>query len=347
MSKVTVTSPPRPEATRRTTRRRRVSHAIAIELANHHTAAVAAVLGILVVVFAAENSDAFLTWTNLRVVSLAAMATMLLALGLTYLIISGGIDLSVGAVVVFSSVISAKLMSGQADNWGTVLLGLGGAVGAGLGWGLVNGLLVAKGRLSALIVTLGTLGAAQGLAEVISKGQDITGFPDKLTETIGVGQFADIPYVVWITAIVTLVGGVVLAKTRFGAHTYAIGANEEAARRAGIRVERHQIVLYAMTGALAGLTAFLLNAYFGATTIAGHSTDNLQAITAVLLGGASLFGGVGSVLGAAIGVYIPAVLMNGFTIVGLQSFWQQVAVGIVLIGAVALDRLRRQAREAP
>jgi ribose transport system permease protein len=325
-------------------RRRFGMGALALRLAHYHTAAVAIVLLILVVVFSLQNSEAFLTFTNFKVVSLQAMATMLLGVGLTFLIISGGIDLSVGAVVVFSSVISAKVMTGAANTWTSVFLGLAAALGAGLLWGLMNALLVAKGRLNPLIVTLGTLGAANGLAEIITKGTDIGTFPKKLT-SFGVATLAGVPYVLWITLIVTLIGGVVLSKTRFGAHTYAIGANEEAARRAGIRVERHQTILYVGTGGLAGLTAFLLNAYFATTTIAGHTTDNLQAITGVLLGGASLFGGVGNMIGTAIGIYIPAVLADGFTIVGLSSFWQEVAVGIVLIGAVALDRVRRQNQE--
>ncbi len=323
------------------------THALLLKLATYHTGAVALVLAILIVVFGIENASAFLTFGNLRVVALDAMSTMLLAVGLTFLVISGGIDLSVGAVVVFASVISAKAMTGLSDSWGTVLIGLAAALGAGLAWGLINGVLIARGRLSALIVTLGTLGAAEGISDIITKGQDLTSFPAKLTGTLGVGRFLGVPYVLWITAAVTIVAGVALAKTRFGAHTYAIGASEEAARRAGIRVERHRLILYAMTGMLAGLTAFLLNAYFGTTTIAGHSTDNLQAITAVLLGGVSLFGGIGNMVGSVIGVFIPAVLTSGFTIVGVQSFWQEVAVGIVLIGAVGLDRLRRQSREAP
>jgi ribose transport system permease protein len=323
------------------------ARAIALRLAGYQTGAVGIVLAILIVIFGLENSGAFLTLGNLRVISLDAMSTMLLAVGMTYLIISGGIDLSVGAVVVFASVISAKVMGGLPNTWGAVVLGLLAALGAGMAWGLVNGLLIAKGRLSALIVTLGTLGAANGLSDILTHGQDLTSFPAKLTTTLGVGRFIGIPYLLWITGIVTIVAGVALAKTRFGAHTYAIGANEEAARRAGIRVDRHRLVLYALTGALAGLTAFLLNAYFGTTTISGHTTDNLQAITAVLLGGVSLFGGTGTMIGCVIGVFIPAVLTNGFTIIGVQSFWQEVAVGAVLIGAVSLDRLRRQGQEAP
>jgi ribose transport system permease protein len=143
---------------------------------------------------------------------------------------------------------------------------------------------------------------------------------------------------------VALAGGILLAATRFGRYTYAIGSNEEAARRAGVAVDRHLIKVYALAGTLSGLAGFLSLARFATTTLGGHSTDNLQVIAAIVIGGTSLFGGVGTMLGSVFGVFIPAVLQNGFVIVGLQPFWQQVAVGAVLIVAVYLDQLRRRAR---
>jgi ribose transport system permease protein len=144
-----------------------------------------------------------------------------------------------------------------------------------------------------------------------------------------------------ISLVVALVFGVILAQTRFGRYTYAIGSNQEAVRRAGVNVDRHLIKVYALTGTLAGLAGFMSLARFGTTTIGGHSTDNLDAIAGVVIGGTSLFGGVGTILGTVFGVFIPAVLENGFVIVGVEAFWQQVAVGAVLIVAVYLDQLRR------
>jgi ribose transport system permease protein len=141
--------------------------------------------------------------------------------------------------------------------------------------------------------------------------------------------------------VVALVFGVILSQTRFGRYTYAIGSNQEAVRRAGVNVDRHLIKVYALTGTLAGLAGFMSLARFGTTTIGGHSTDNLDAIAGVVIGGTSLFGGVGTILGTVFGVFIPAVLENGFVIVGVEAFWQQVAVGAVLIIAVYLDQLRR------
>jgi ribose transport system permease protein len=141
---------------------------------------------------------------------------------------------------------------------------------------------------------------------------------------------------------VALVFGVILRMTRFGRYTYAVGSNAEAPRRAGIHVDRHLVKIYALAGTLAGLAGFLSLARFSTTTLGGHSTDNLNAIAAVVLGGTSLFGGIGTIGGTVVGVFIPAVLQNGFVITGVQPFWQQVAVGAVLIAAVYLDQLRRR-----
>ena len=143
---------------------------------------------------------------------------------------------------------------------------------------------------------------------------------------------------------VAIVFGIILAATRFGRYTYAVGSNEEAARRAGVTVDRHLIKVYALAGTLAGLAGFLSLARFSTTTIGGHATDNLRRIAAVVIGGTSLFGGIGTILGTVFGVFIPAVLQNGFVIVGVQPFWQHIAVGAVLIVAVYLDQLRRRSQ---
>ena len=213
---------------------------------------------------------------------------------------------------------------------------------AGAAWGMLNGFLVAKAKIPPFIVTLGTLGMALGSALLITGGVDERDVPFKLIDTIGTGRlFGQLPYLVLIAAVVALIGGIVLAQTRFGRYTYAIGSNHEGARRAGVNVDRHLIKIYALGGTLAGLAGFLSLARFGTTSIGGHSTDNLDAIAAIVIGGTSLFGGVGTILGTVVGVFIPAVLRNGFVIVGVQPFWQQVAVGAVLIAAVYFDQLRR------
>jgi ribose transport system permease protein len=215
-----------------------------------------------------------------------------------------------------------------------------------MAWGLINGFLVAKAKIPAFIVTLGTLGMSLGAALVISGGVDEREVPFKLITTIGTGRAFNnqVPWLVLIAFAVAIVFGIILAATRFGRYTYAVGSNEEAARRAGVPVDGHLIKVYALAGTLAGLAGFLSLARFSTTTIGGHDTDNLQSIAAVVIGGTSLFGGIGTMLGTVFGVFIPAVLQNGFVIVGVNPFWQNIAVGAVLIGAVYLDQLRRRSQ---
>jgi ribose transport system permease protein len=300
----------------------------------------------LIVVFSVLEPDSFLTVDNARNIATDAAVLLILATGMTFVIITAGIDLSVGGVLVFSGVVAAKAMNATgANNWPVIALGLVVALAAGLAWGALNGFLVARAKIPALIVTLGTLGASTGAALVITGGVDEREIPFKLVTTIGIGRaFGQIPYLVIIAFAVAIVFGVILAMTRYGRYTYAVGSNEEAARRAGIAVDLHLIKVYGLSGALAGLAGLLSLARFSTTTVGGHDTDNLQSIAAVVIGGTSLFGGIGTMLGTVFGVFIPAVLQNGFVILGVQPFWQQIAVGAVLIGAVYLDQLRRRSQ---
>src|SRR3954447_1184620 len=300
----------------------------------------------LIIVFSLLDPSAFVDVANARNIATDAAVLLVLATGMTYVIITAGIDLSVGAVLVFSGVVSAKAMNAVGgDNWGVIFVGLGVALAGGLGWGLINGFLIAKAKIPAFVVTLGTLGMSLGASLVITGGVDEREVPFKLITTIGTGRaFDQIPWLVLIAFAVAIVFGVILAATRFGRYTYAVGSNEGAARRAGVPVDRHLIKVYALAGTLAGLAGFLSLARFSTTTIGGHDTDNLQSIAAVVIGGTSLFGGIGTMLGTVFGVFIPAVLQNGFVIVGVNPFWQNIAVGAVLIGAVYLDQLRRRSQ---
>jgi ribose transport system permease protein len=302
------------------------------------------ILAGMIVVFSVLEPESFATVNNARNLATNAAILLVIAVGMTFVIITAGIDLSVGAVLVFAGVVSAKAMNAmEGDGAGVLLVGLVVALAAGAGWGVLNGILITKARVPPLIVTLGTLGMALGLSLIITNGVDIRDVPPKLVTSVGVGRlFGEIPWLVVIAAGVAVVFGVLLGATRFGRHTYAIGSNEEAARRAGIAVDRHLIVVYGIAGLLAGLAGYMSLARFATTTLGGHATDNLQAIAAVVLGGTSLFGGVGTVLGTVVGVFIPAVLQNGFVITGVEPFWRDVAVGAVLIAAVYLDQLRRR-----
>ncbi|MEU3496141.1 ABC transporter permease [Kitasatospora cineracea] len=308
------------------------------------------VLLLLVAFFTAARPDTFLTRYDLTQIATNAAIYLVLGVGMTYVIIVAGIDLSVGSVLVLSAVLSAEYTvhhGGAEAGWGTVAVSALIALATGLLWGALQGWLVAKAKVPPLIVTLGGFGAALGIAQVVTGGQDPTGaVPSRLQHTVGFGKlFGQVPWLVVIAFTTTLVFGLVLTRTRFGRHTYAIGSNPEAARRVGIDVDRHLVKVYALTGLLAGLGSTMWLAYFGTTSIAGHSTDNLKVITAVVLGGASLFGGRGTVLGTVIGVFIPAVLTTGLIIMDVQQYWQDVAIGVVLVAAVYLDQFRRRGRE--
>ena len=306
------------------------------------------VLVVIIAIFSVLNFEAFASVFNLRNIMIDASSLLIIAVGMTFVIITGGIDLSVGSVLVFSQVVAALVMRAMgAEGLTVILVGLLCALVSGVAWGLLNGFLIAKTRIPALIVTLGTLGMAQGAALLLSGGINVRGaVPSELITTVGIGRLFDqIPYLVLIAGGITIIGGVALHLTRFGRHTYAIGSNAEASRRAGINVPWHLIKIYALSGLLAGLAGYLQLARFTTTTIEGHGTANLQAIAAVVIGGTSLFGGIGAMFGTVVGVFIPAILRNGFIIIGVDPFWQQVAVGAVLILAVYVDQLKRRARE--
>jgi ribose transport system permease protein len=264
---------------------------------------------------------------------------------MTFVIITGGIDLSVGSVLVFSGVVADKAMAAMGgQGWGAAIVGLLVTIAAGLAWGTLNGFLIARAKVPPLIVTLGTLGAALGLAEVITGGVDLRDIPTVMVNSVGFGNIVwQIPTLAVIAAVIVVIGIVLLHRTRFGLYTYAIGSNPEAGRRSGLNVNRHLIAIYALSGLLAGFAGWLNLAFFQSTTISGQSSTNLSVIAGVVIGGTSLFGGYGSILGSVIGVFIPATLQNGFVIIGVQPFWQQVVVGAVLIAAVYVDQQRRAA----
>lgn len=311
------------------------------------------VLVALCVVFSVIRPDAFPTRFTLQTLLIETSVLLVLSVGMTFVIITSGIDLSVGMVLIFAGVLGAKTMewlspdeNATAAGWGIIGLGfLMSVVGGGI-WGLLNGILVAKAKIPPLIVTLGSFGAALGAAQLITGGVDTRTVPDKLRNSLGFGtSLGGVPNLVLVATAVTLLAAWLLHTTRFGRYTYAIGSNEEAARRSGIAVTRHLVLVYLMTGLLAGLAGFMNLAYFGTTTIGGHGTDNLDAIAGVVIGGTSLFGGIGTVVGTVIGVFIPSVLRKGFVIAGVPVFWQPIAVSAVLVGAVWFDQLRRRARD--
>ena len=305
-------------------------------------------LAILVIYFTVRAPHEFFTLSDFSLIAQNSAALLVMAVGETYVILTAGIDLSVGSVLVLSGVVAAEYYThngGASAGTGAVWLGALIGLAVGFAWGAMQGFLVAKAKVPPLIATLAGFGAALGVSYLVSGGQDISSVPKKLTNTIGLSSIAGVQWLIVIAFLIAIVFGLVLAYTRFGRYTYAIGSNPEAARRVGINVDRHLIKVYALSGLLAGAAGIMSLAFFGNTTIAGHATDNLTVITAVVLGGASLFGGRGTMLGTVIGLFIPAALQTGLVIIHVNQYWQYVAIGAVLVAAVYLDQFRRRLRE--
>jgi ribose transport system permease protein len=315
-------------------------------VANLQSVWILGVLVVIVVLFSIAAGGKFLSTSNFSLISQNIAVWAVLGVGMTFVIITSGIDLSIGSVLVFASVVAAKVMqSVGGEGWGVTLLGILAAIVTGTAWGLLNGFLIAKARIPALIVTLGSLSVALGLAQVLTGGIDIRSVPEALTDFNTYIKIAGIPALPFVALIVVIIGAIVLHKTRFGRYTYAVGSNELAARRVGVRVDRHLIAVYALAGLLSGFAAVLSLSQFGTTTIAGQSLTNLNVIAAVVIGGTSIFGGEGSIFGTLVGLFIPAVLQAGFVIIGVEPFWQGVAVGTVLVAAVYFDQSRRSAAQ--
>jgi ribose transport system permease protein len=312
-------------------------------------------LALLVFFWATTPPDTFLSHSNLSQIALSTSEVILLAIGETFVIVTGGIDLSIGGILFFSAVCGGKTMlalsgtteqvtNGQYPHATRALIaGCLVALAAGTFWGAVNGTLITLMRLPPFIVTLGTYGMTFGFGDLLSGGAYLGApVPTSLTTSFGTGKLLGIFYPVWLAVVVLIAAHVVFQYTRFGRYTRAVGSNAEASRRAGIAVDRHTIKVYTFAGFTAGLAGVLDLAIYTNTSSVSHLTDNLNAISAVVLGGTSLFGGVGTVLMSAVGAFIPTVLQNGLVIKSVQPFWQEVAVGATIILAVYLDQLRRR-----
>jgi ribose/xylose/arabinose/galactoside ABC-type transport system permease subunit len=276
----------------------------------------------------------FLTVSNLLNVMEQTSINAVIAVGMTFVILSGGIDLSVGSVLALAGVLMASALQAGVPLPVALLVGLA----AGAACGLVNGMLVTLGRLAPFIATLGMMSVARGLALLYTNGRPVSGF-DPSFRTLATGRVALIPVAVLVTLAVYVVAHFVLARTRFGRYVYAIGGNEEATRLSGVPVRFHKAMVYALSGLMAGLAAALLTARLNsAQPIAGIMYE-LDAIAATVIGGTSLLGGSGSVGGTLIGALIMGVLRNGLNLLGISSFLQQVVIGLVIVGAVLVDSL--------
>jgi ribose transport system permease protein len=300
-------------------------------------------------------SGTFLSWTNLEQIALNTSEVILLAIGETFVIVTAGIDLSIGGILFFCAVAggvvllnlegtSVLTINGQYRHSDIAIpVGIAVCILAGTTWGLINGTLITKLRLPPFIVTLGTFGMTFGFGDLIDGGSYLPApVPTALSDHFGSGKILGLYAPIYVAVFFLIVAHVVLHHTRFGRYTAAIGSNAEGTRRTGIAVDRHIIKVYGLAGFLAGVAAVLDLAIFTNTTSISHQTDNLGAIGAVVIGGTSLFGGVGTVLGSAVGAFIPTVLQNGLVIEAVQPFWQEVVVGAAIILAVYVDQVRRR-----
>ena len=274
----------------------------------------------------------FLTVSNLLNVAEQAAIIAIVAVGMTFVIITGGIDLSVGSVLAFAGVVMASVLHLEVP----LPLALAVALGTGLFCGLVNGLLITVGRLPPFIATLGMMSVARGTALMFTEGRPVSGFSGGF-RSLATGELLGIPVSVVIMVGVYVVAHFVLTRTKLGRYTYAIGGNEEAALLSGVNVKLYKAAVYGIAGMLSGLAAVILTARLNsAQPIAGMMYE-LDAIAATVIGGTSLLGGEGTVVGTLIGALIMAVLRNGLNLLGVSSFIQQVVIGSVIIAAVLID----------
>lgn len=292
------------------------------------------------IVFFSIRSPYFLDGTNIANIGRTMTIIGIVAVGQTIVIIAGGFDLSVGSVMGASGMIAAYTVNHGAGTWAA----LASAIALGAVVGLVNGFVVANLRINPLITTLATLSVIRGLAYVISGGEAIV-VSDKTLLGIGTDSLLGVPIVVLCLVGLFLGVGSLMPRTRFGRYTYAIGSSARGAQLAGIRVNRWLLLFYVLSAALAGVAGFITVARTGQAQPASNIGAELDVITAVILGGASLSGGRGRLLGTFLALAVLAVLANGMILIGVESYWQLVVKGGVLLAAVIWGELRQSTRD--
>jgi ribose transport system permease protein len=279
----------------------------------------------------------FLTSINLASVARQTAVIDIMALGMTLVIITGGIDLSVGSTLALAGLFGTMAIKAGMPIW----LAIGIGIGTGAVCGLLNGILITRLRINPFIVTLGTLEAYRGLALVISKGLPVHEIPDAFS-FLGDGNLLGLPFSLWVLALCAILMHFVLENTKLGRYAFAIGSNQGAAYYAGVPISFHLTVVYAIAGLLAGLAGMVeASRLMTGQPTAGQGYE-LQAIAAVVIGGGSLQGGEGSVLGTLIGAFIIGLLSNGSDLLGINPYWQQVTIGGVIVAAVAFDEFRKR-----
>jgi ribose transport system permease protein len=293
----------------------------------------------LIVLFLAlaVASPHFLTQTNLSSVVRQTAVINVMSLGMTIIIIAGGIDLSVGAMLAMSGVVGAMAL----ERGMPVPLGILAGVLTGLFWGSANGVLTTRLRIEPFIVTLGTLGIIRGLTLIITNGLPVYHMPAGFA-FLGEGNLLGVPFVLWVLVACALGAHLILEHTRLGRYAFAIGSNREAAIYTGVPVGFHTTAVYALGGSLTGLAGMIETSRLMTGQPTAGNGYELQAIAAVVIGGGSLHGGEGSVIGTLIGAFIMGLLSNGSDLLGISPYLQQAIIGAVIILAVSVDELRKR-----
>jgi ribose transport system permease protein len=282
-------------------------------------------------------SPVFLTVTNVRNVIRQSSIYGIMAIGMTFVILTAGIDLSVGSILAIAGALAAgSIKSGMGLEF-TLLIGLA----IGLGCGLVNGVLITMGRITPFVVTLGMMSIARGLTLIYTKGYPISGFQGAF-RFIGGGDIFGIPFPIIMFILTVVVAWLILTQTRVGRYTYAIGGNEETVKLSGINSNFYKTIVYMISGTTSAISALILTSRLNsAEPVAGQGYE-LDVIAAVVIGGTSLMGGRGSVWGTLIGALMIGVINNGMNLMGISAYFQLVVKGLIIIGAVLLDRLREE-----
>lgn len=284
-------------------------------------------------------SPYFLDWGNWSNILRQASINGILAIGMTYVILTGGIDLSVGSILACAGIVTGSLVTSNSDVPLPIAISCGIGIGAALG--SINGLLIARFSVPPFVATLGMLSAARGLTKIYNDGKPFSGF-DATFKFIGQGHIFNIPIPVILLIIAITIFGFILKYTIFGRYIYAVGGNIRSAKTSGIKTKTIIFTTYLISGALAGLAGVLLTARTTAAVPQAGESYELDAIAAVVIGGTSLKGGKGSLIGTVFGVLIISVINNGLDLMGVSSYYQQVVKGLIIVVAVLLDGTRKE-----
>lgn len=282
-------------------------------------------------------SPVFFTIANAEAMLLALSVDAIISIGMVVLIISGGLDLSVGSTMAFTGVVTGLLLTTGSPVWLAILLGLLSAALVGF----VNGMLVAKLNINPFITTLGMMMMMRGLLLVLAKGKAVLNLPEGFT-VIGQGRLFGMQYPIYIMLVLVIIGETLVRNMRFFRQSYYIGGNEKSARLSGINVDLIKVFNYILVATLAGAAGLIITARFGSSSLTVGNGLELRVITATIIGGASLSGGEGSVLGAFLGAAFMAILANSLNLLGVDVYWQNLVTGLILIIAVVIDVINEQ-----